>query len=214
MTPRPSLLVLPVSPVPAPGRHGLAALALAALLAAAAPATAAPGSTPAAAPASSATAPLVPRFTASSDLFELVGVLEGDRLTLFLDDAATNAPVAGARLELEIAGRKLALQPVAAGAPATAGDFTVTLAPPLPEGTHPVTATVTTPKDADLLAGELVVRAGEAAGPADPGGGLGELWAHRRTWVVGGAVALAAAAVGAVALARRRGAALHDGRPA
>ena len=56
------------------------------------------------APAATGTA--LPRFAAVSDLFELVGVLNGKQITLYLDRAADNSPVTEARIELEIGGQK------------------------------------------------------------------------------------------------------------
>ncbi len=96
-----------------------------------------------------AAGPALPRFAAASELFELVGVLDGQRLTLYLDAAATNEPVTQAEIELEIGALKLKAQAQADGS------FQATLAQPLPAGVLPVTATVTTASDADLLAGEL-----------------------------------------------------------
>ena len=57
-----------------------------------------------AAPAATGTA--LPRFAAVSETFELVGVLDGKQVTLYLDRFADNAPVRGAQIELEIAGAK------------------------------------------------------------------------------------------------------------
>ncbi|MFO1250957.1 MAG: hypothetical protein U1E77_07415 [Inhella sp.] len=66
-----------------------------------------------------ASAPAQPRFVASSELFELVGVLDGKALTLYLDRADSNEPVTAATLELELAGAKLSRnpRPTAASAP-------------------------------------------------------------------------------------------------
>ena len=47
--------------------------------------------------------PAMPRFAATSDLFELVGVLDGAQLSLYLDHSADNRPVADAQLELDLA---------------------------------------------------------------------------------------------------------------
>ncbi len=94
-------------------------------------------------------APAQPRFAASSELFELVGVLEGKALTLYLDRADSNEPVTTATLELELAGAKLKPQPQADGS------FRAELAAVPAAGVHPITATVTAGEDADLLAGEL-----------------------------------------------------------
>ncbi len=90
-----------------------------------------------------------PRFTAVSESFELVGILQGKQLTLYLDRSADNSPVPDARLELELAGQKIPVQ--AQGV----GEFVATLAQELPPGEHAVMATVVTPRETDLLAGEL-----------------------------------------------------------
>jgi hypothetical protein len=125
---------------------GGAALALALL--APVPSMAGDGHDHGDAPAASAAAAL-PRFAASSELFELVGVLNGTKLTLYLDHAADNAPVKNARLDLDLGDTKLELKPTGEG------EFEATLAQPLQVGVTPVTATVTTPQGADLLAGEF-----------------------------------------------------------
>jgi hypothetical protein len=129
------------------------------LLAVLAPALAAPGHDQGdeAVPAAGDSA--LPRFVASSDLFELVGLIDGNKLTLYLDHAATNEPVKDAKLELEIGGKKIALQVHAEG------EFEATLAQPLALGVTAVTASVATPKDSDLLAGEIDLH--EAAAQAE-----------------------------------------------
>jgi hypothetical protein len=91
----------------------------------------------------------LPRFAASSDLFELVGVLEGKTLTLYLDRAASNEPVPQAELELELLGAKLSPKAQADGS------FVVELAKAPGDGVHAVTATVSVGDESDLLAGEL-----------------------------------------------------------
>lgn len=101
------------------------------------------GDAPAAAPGVAA-----PRFAASSELFELVGVLEGKRITLYLDRAADNAPVTDAQIELEIAGTKLKVE--------KHEDVYEAVLPAEPKlGVLPITATVTAGNEVDLLAGEL-----------------------------------------------------------
>lgn len=99
------------------------------------------------APASTGVA--LPRFAATSDLFELVGVLDGKTLTLYLDRAASNEPVPKAEIELEFAGAKLSPKAQADGS------FVVSVAQVPGDGVHAVTATVTVGEEADLLAGEL-----------------------------------------------------------
>jgi hypothetical protein len=101
--------------------------------------------------------PASPRFVAVSETFELVGVLEGQQLTLYLDRADTNSPVQNATLELELGGAKVAVQPHGEG------EFIATLAQALPEGVTPVAATVLAGQDNDLLAGELDIHDAHAA---------------------------------------------------
>ncbi|MBP8145124.1 hypothetical protein [Pseudorhodoferax sp.] len=149
-----------------------------------------------AAPQRTASASALPRFAASSELFELVGVLDGRNLTLYLDHAASNAPVQAAELELELAGQTLKPQAL------PDGRFAVTLARPPGTGVHAVTVSVSAGDAADLLAAELDVHAdpGEAAhehADAGPGraralgalllvgalaalAGLGQRWRARR----------------------------------
>ncbi len=187
-----------------------AALALAAALWQTVPARAADdhghdhGDAPAAAGGSA-----LPRFAATSELFELVGVLDGKTLTLWLDHTDTNAPVAGATLALEFAGRALPLQPRGDG------EFEATLPEVPPSGVIPVTATVTTAQDADLLAGELDLH---AAGHADDAAAAPTASAavglQRMAWVAAG-TALAVALVVALVVARvvgRRASARRRGR--
>ena len=127
--------------------------------------------------------PAMPRFAATSDLFELVGVLDGAQLSLYLDHSADNRPVADAQLELDLGGKPLALTRVAEG------EFRATLAAPPPEGETPVTATVVAGDESDLLAATLDVHATDAhTDPAAPP------W--RRAWAWGAGAAAAVLALG------------------
>jgi hypothetical protein len=147
------------------------------------------------APATAA-GPASPRFSAVSDLFELVGVLDGHHLRLWLDHASSNAPVENATLQLELAGKPVALKAVAAGA------FEAKLAETPGEGTHPVTATVTAGSESDLLAGELDIHA--AAAPDEAAHAAG--WRAWAPWVGGGLALLLLL----VALLRRGRTARHQ----
>lgn len=100
---------------------------------------------------------VLPRFTAVSDQFELVGVVDGTTLTLYLDHAADNRPVDGATLELELNG---AAVPVTSTGP---GTFTATLAAAPAAGETPVAATVVAGQASDLLAGTLDIHADDHA---------------------------------------------------
>lgn len=104
------------------------------------------------APAAAA-GPALPRFTAVSDAFELVGVVNGKQLTIYLDRFDDNAPVKGAQIELELSGTKLALKPHADG------EYEATLGQELQPGITAVTATVVAGKLTDLLAADIDVHA-------------------------------------------------------
>lgn len=54
-------------------------------------------------------APSTPRFSAESEHFEMVGLLQGSLLTLYLDQRSDNAPVTKAQLLLEVDGQPLTL---------------------------------------------------------------------------------------------------------
>jgi hypothetical protein len=140
-----------------------------------------------------ATGPALPRFAASSELFELVGVLNGARLTLYLDRAADNAPVTDAQIELEIAGTKIKAEP-------HDDVYEVALdAAPSP-GVLPVTATVTAGPDIDLLAGELDIHdEGHADAAAHAHG-----WEEYAGWAAGAVAALVVLILVARRVARGR----------
>ena len=139
----------------------------------------------------------LPRFAATSDLFELVGVLDGQKIALYLDHAGDNSPVKDARLELDIAGTSVPVTRVAEG------EFQATLAAPLAEGVSPVTATVAAGTDTDLLAGEIDLHPAAHTDAAPAG-------LARRTALIMGAVAAVLLAL-AAAWGLRRGRAARMG---
>ena len=127
--------------------HSLAALLVAAILVAA-PAWAGEGHDHGdAAPA--AVGEALPRFTAGSETFELVGVLSGKQITLYLDRFADNSPVRDAQIELEIGGAKFKAEKQGED------EYEVVLPEAPKPGVLPVTVTVTAGNEADLLASEL-----------------------------------------------------------
>lgn len=107
---------------------------------------------PAAPPAGAA-----PRFAAVSDRFELVGVIDGRRLTLYLDHAGDNSPVQDARLELDLGGQAVAVARVGEGL------YQAELAQPLADGETLVTANVVAGADSDRLAADIDWHAPAAA---------------------------------------------------
>jgi hypothetical protein len=94
-----------------------------------------------------------PRIGMHSERFELVGVLEGDTLVLYLDRYATNEPVPDARIEV--------VGDVFRGAATAADDGTyripaTALAQP---GEHALVVTVDAAGEPDRLNGTLVIAA-------------------------------------------------------
>lgn len=167
--------------------QSLAALSLAALLLGAGmPAFAGKGHDHGdAAPA--ATGVALPRFTAVSETFELVGVLDGKQVTLYLDRFADNAPVRGAQIELEMAGANFKAQALGDDA------YDVVLKEAPKSGVLPITATVTAGSEVDLLAGELDLH--EAAHADEPA--HEHSWTEYAGWGAGGLVALVVLVFGA-----------------
>ena len=139
-----------------------------------------------------------PRFTAASDDFELVGVLNGQQLALYLDHASDNRPVQGAKLELEIGGAKIAVK---AGGE---GEFEATLAQPLKPGVISVSASVVVGAQSDLLAGDWEIKA-DAQTDANPGR---TSWRAYGVWVIGGLLTLVLLLVGWRRLRATRGSTL------
>lgn len=92
-----------------------------------------------------------PRLTMQSKQFELVGVLEGKKLYLYLDHYTNNMPITDASIELELAGK--CLQAVAEAN----GRYYVTLKTVLEEGVYPILATVVSQQGTDFLMGKLAI---------------------------------------------------------
>jgi hypothetical protein len=132
--------------------------------------------------------PALPRFTAVSELFELVGVVNGKQITLYLDRFVDGSPVKDAKLELELGGIKIPVESHAEG------EFEATLAQELKPGVVAVAATVMAGEESDLLAGELDLH-GEAAVAETHRHG----WQEYLAWGVAGLVVLALL----IAIARR-----------
>lgn len=121
----------------------------------------------------------LPRFTAVSETFEMVGVLDGQQLTLYLDRYADNSPVQGAQIGLEIGGVKVPVQ-------AHEQDvYEATLTEALKPGVTPVTATVIAGANTDRLAGEfdLHEEAHDDAASEHP-------WQPAAAWLVGAMLAI------------------------
>lgn len=133
-------------------------------------------------------------FEARSELFEVVGRLHADELSLFIDRFDSNEPVLGAAVELESGSHK-----ANAAFHADLGDYSVTDAPLLAAlqkpGQHALVLTVVAGDDADLLDATLFVADHVAASDGHSHDGPG--W---RSWglLAGGGLVLVLLAAWAV----------------
>ena len=103
------------------------------------------------APPPPVTGSIAPRFEASSEAFELVGVLRDGKLTLFLDRFLENTPVEQAEIDLETPSGPAKAKALGGGlyqieAPFAAGP-----------GSHDLIATVSVQGEIDVLTATLVV---------------------------------------------------------
>ena len=105
----------------------------------------------------------LPRFEAASDLFEIVGRLQADGLSLYLNQFKNSEPVLQAQLHVESG----ALQATAAFRPEQ-GDYLLSDAALLEllrqPGEHALVLTVIAGEQSDLLEGSLSVAAAAAGG--------------------------------------------------
>jgi len=141
------------------------------------------GASPSATPAA-----LAPRVEAQSESFELVGVLEDGKLTLYLDRFATNEPVTDAAIEIESGAFKATAQSSGEGV------YTAPAAALTKPGEYPLVFTIRAAGETDLLNGTLGV-------PPPPGASSrSHDWTEWLVWIAGALVAL----VGIAWLMRRR----------
>lgn len=115
-----------------------------------------PGDNHGPAPAANAAGSSQPRVTATSETYELVGVLLASELSILIDRAPTNEPVLNAKLTVNLDGRS-----VAVAFHKDHGDYSLTDAEMLKKlyapGVKSLTFTVADGNDTDLLSGELDV---------------------------------------------------------
>jgi hypothetical protein len=115
------------------------------------------------APAPVAAAMASPRVALHSDAYELVGVLSGDRLGLYLDRFATNEPVTDAGIEVTVGGDE-----EVQAEPRPDGTYGIRSPKFLGEGPLELIFSVTHPSGDDLLIGTLQLPAKPAAAPVSP----------------------------------------------
>ncbi|WP_376094021.1 efflux RND transporter periplasmic adaptor subunit [Roseomonas sp. CCTCC AB2023176] len=171
-------------------RRGALALALAAAVTPAARAHEGHDDEPAG-PASAA-----PRVNATSEEFELVGVLgEGGTLTIYLDRAATNEPVDGADIEVMLGQEIVKAERVG---PAT---YRARLAALTRPGGYDLTFSIAAGSESDLLTGAFDVPAPPGEG-ATAHGWLDALKEAPVLWIGGAGLFLAGLVVGRASRAR------------
>ena len=133
-------------------------------------------------PAASGTAQ--PRFSAQSDLFDAVGILNKDELVVYIDRAGSNEPVLSATIDLESTGIKAVGKFQAA-----LGEYHFDAKPFAKDGEYPVTLTIRAGQDSDLLTADLGVhRIGMATATNTPRSAVWQKWA---IWIAGGLALLA-----------------------
>lgn len=91
----------------------------------------------------------LPRFVAVSEDLEMVGILNGKQLTIYLDRFKDNSPVNDAQIEIEIAGNKYKAEKHGEG------EYEVMLKDTLKPGVLAITATIQAGQLNDLLAAEF-----------------------------------------------------------
>ena len=101
-----------------------------------------------------------PRVAVQSDAYELVGILQGDRLSLTLDRFASNEPVTGAGIAVTVGDEDVQ------ASPSPDGTYSVASSKFAGEGPLELVFAVTAPSGDDLLIGTLQLPAkAVAAGP-------------------------------------------------
>ncbi|MDT3736974.1 MAG: hypothetical protein ROZ00_12175 [Denitratisoma sp.] len=141
-------------------------------------------------PAPAAVADIAPRAVAQSEDFELVAVLAEEKLTLYLDRYADNAPVPDAELEVESGAFKAAAVQIAPGVYSVPGQA---FSQP---GKHPLTISVQAGDAADLLTATLDLA------PPLAGDEHARDWTEWTVWSASGVLLLTGA--GLVAVRRRK----------
>ena len=102
-----------------------------------------------AAPTPMLTTPIAPRASGATEEFEIVAVLEGKKLVVYLDRFGTNAPVEGAKVEIEGAGLKGVAREIAPGI------YAIDVAIAIPAAKHALTFAIEAGDTTDLLTATL-----------------------------------------------------------
>ena len=142
------------------------------------------GQTPAPVPVTAS----APRAVAATEDFEVVALLEGKHLVVYVDRFASNEPVTKAKVEVEGAGLK------GLASEAAPGTYVMDLATALPPAKHALTISIEAGDSADLLSATL-----DTSQPVPAHVDTFD-WSRRIVWIIA-ALLLAA---GALLVYRRR----------
>ncbi len=133
-----------------------------------------------------------PRATAATEEFEVVAVVEGKQLVIYVDHFASNAPVSKAKIEIDGAGLK------GVASESAPGTYRMELAAAIPAARHPLTIAIETDDSADLLTVTLDTSL-PVSGEAHVHG-----WSEWAVWIVAALMLLTGAALLAARRKRQR----------
>jgi cobalt-zinc-cadmium efflux system membrane fusion protein len=120
-----------------------------------------------------------PRVTAHSELYELVGIVKGERLSIYLDHFATNEPVSDAKVKVAVGDA----EPVDAE-PAEDGIYTISFPRLARTGSVEVVFSVTATGGDDLLVGPLTLPSEPSDTVASSIGALSSIWITSVPWPI------------------------------
>ena len=132
----------------------------------------------------------LPRFVAVSEDLEMVGIVNGKQLTIYLDRFTDNSPVNDAQIDIDIAGNTFKAEKHGVG------EYEVVFKDTLKPGVIAITATIQAGELNDLLTGELDLHEDEDEPVSSSS------WKGIALWI-GGAV-LALMALGAIVRFRQQ----------
>ncbi len=132
-----------------------------------------------AAPAPLLITAMAPRAIAATEEFEIVAVLEGKKLVVYVDRFATNEPVAKAKVWVEGAGLK------GLAAETAPGIYVLDVATAIPPARHPLTISIEAGDTTDLLTATLDIS------PLAAGVETLDWWRQWIVWIVAGLLLLA-----------------------
>jgi membrane fusion protein, heavy metal efflux system len=115
---------------------------------------------------SALTSSTYPRVIAHSELYEIVGILKGERLSIYLDRFATNEPVTDAKVKVTIGDT----EPMDA-TPAENGIYTVSFPRLTGTGSVEIVFSVTASTGDDLLVGSITLPQASGLNPASSAAG-------------------------------------------